>query len=79
MTDGFARTNGRAHNLYYDGKPFGVLMSSRTAKMERKTRETDVSISLDIDGTGKYDVDCDNQFLRHMIETFSRYSSGHPD
>ena len=50
-------------------------MSSRTAKMERKTRETDVSISLDIDGTGKYDVDCDNQFLRHMIETFSRYSS----
>ena len=50
-------------------------MSSRTAKMERKTRETDISISLNVDGTGKYEVECDNQFLKHMIETFSRYSS----
>ncbi len=49
-------------------------MSSRTAKMERKTRETQVSIALDIEGTGKYDVKCDNQFLKHMVETLSRYS-----
>ncbi len=49
-------------------------MSSRTAKMERKTRETQISVELDIDGTGRYDVECDNQFLKHMIETFSRYS-----
>ena len=49
-------------------------MSARTAKMERKTRETQISVELNVDGTGKYDVDCDNQFLKHMIETLSRYS-----
>ena len=49
-------------------------MTARTAKMERKTRETQISIELNVDGTGKYDVECDNQFLKHMIETFSRYS-----
>ncbi|MBO7409537.1 MAG: imidazoleglycerol-phosphate dehydratase [Candidatus Methanomethylophilaceae archaeon] len=51
------------------------MMSERTANMERKTRETDISVSINIDGTGKYDVVCDNQFLKHMIETLSRYSS----
>ena len=49
-------------------------MSARIAKMERKTRETQISVELNVDGTGKYDVDCDNQFLKHMIETLSRYS-----
>lgn len=47
---------------------------SRTATMERKTKETQISIDLDIDGNGSYSVDCDNQFLKHMIETLSRYS-----
>ena len=42
--------------------------------MERKTRETDISIDLNVDGSGVYSVDCDNQFLKHMIETLSRYS-----
>ena len=42
--------------------------------MERKTKETQISIDLDIDGNGSYSVDCDNQFLKHMIETLSRYS-----
>ena len=51
------------------------MMSDRTANMERKTRETDITVSLNIDGAGKYDVVCDNQFLKHMIETLSRYSS----
>lgn len=49
-------------------------MSSRTAKMERKTKETDISIELNVDGSGTYSVECDNQFLKHMIETLSRYS-----
>jgi len=50
-------------------------MASRKASVERKTKETNVSISIDIDGSGKYDVACEEQFLRHMLETFSRYSS----
>ncbi|MFA5313277.1 MAG: imidazoleglycerol-phosphate dehydratase [Methanomassiliicoccales archaeon] len=50
-------------------------MSGRKANVERKTKETDVTMSVDLDGTGKYDVACEEQFLRHMLETFSRYSS----
>lgn len=50
-------------------------MADRTAKIERKTRETDVSVDLNLDGTGKFSVDCDLQFLRHMVETLARYSS----
>ena len=49
-------------------------MSARTSKIHRKTRETDISISLDIDGSGRYDVECDDQFLKHMTETLARYS-----
>ena len=42
--------------------------------MERKTRETEISVELNLDGKGKFDVECDIQFLRHMVETLSRYS-----
>lgn len=49
-------------------------MSARTSEIHRKTRETDISISLDIDGSGRYDVECDDQFLKHMTETLARYS-----
>ena len=42
--------------------------------MERKTRETEISVELDLDGKGRFDVECDLQFLKHMIETLSRYS-----
>ncbi len=50
-------------------------MANRTATIERKTRETQINVDVNIDGTGKFDVVCDDQFLRHMIETFSRYSN----
>ena len=32
-------------------------------------------MDIDLDGSGKFDVECDIQFLKHMIETFSRYSN----
>ena len=50
-------------------------MSNRTANIERKTRETQITIDVNLDGTGKFDVECDIQFLKHMIETFARYSN----
>ena len=50
-------------------------MSNRTAVIERKTRETQITVDLNLDGSGKFDVECDIQFLKHMIETFSRYSN----
>ncbi|AIZ56138.1 imidazoleglycerol-phosphate dehydratase [Candidatus Methanoplasma termitum] len=50
-------------------------MTGRAAELERSTRETNVSIKLNIDGAGKFDVKCDVSFLKHMIETFARYGS----
>ena len=49
-------------------------MTSRTAKLERSTRETKVTAELSLDGTGKFDVKCDIQFLKHMCETLARYA-----
>jgi imidazoleglycerol-phosphate dehydratase len=46
----------------------------RTATVERKTRETEIAVSLDLDGTGDSDVDTGIGFLDHMLESFSRHS-----
>jgi len=46
----------------------------RTATIERATRETDISVSLDLDGDGVYDVDTGVAFLDHMLEGFSKHS-----
>ncbi|MDR0778892.1 MAG: imidazoleglycerol-phosphate dehydratase [Methanomassiliicoccaceae archaeon] len=50
-------------------------MKGRVSGLERKTKETEVSVNIVIDGTGIYDVRCSNSFLKHMVETLSRYSS----
>lgn len=47
---------------------------SRAAEMERETKETTVTVRLDLDGTGAYDVQTDNKFLTHMMETWARYA-----
>ncbi|MFO1237561.1 MAG: imidazoleglycerol-phosphate dehydratase HisB [Alphaproteobacteria bacterium] len=46
----------------------------RTAMIERKTRETEIMVSLDLDGTGDYDVDTGIGFLDHMLESFARHA-----
>ncbi|MDR0198201.1 MAG: imidazoleglycerol-phosphate dehydratase [Methanomassiliicoccaceae archaeon] len=50
-------------------------MKGRTSGIERRTKETDISVKVNIDGNGRYDIKCGNTFLKHMIETLSRYSS----
>ncbi|MBN2782109.1 MAG: imidazoleglycerol-phosphate dehydratase HisB, partial [Campylobacterales bacterium] len=40
----------------------------------RKTKETDITISLDISGTGKSNIDTGVGFLDHMLESFSKHS-----
>src|SRR5205085_7301611 len=47
----------------------------RTATVERKTRETEILVALDLDGTGSYDIDTGIGFLDHMLESFSRHSA----
>jgi imidazoleglycerol-phosphate dehydratase len=46
----------------------------RTVTHTRKTKETDIAVELDIDGTGKYEVKTGIGFLDHMLEQLSRHS-----
>ncbi|WP_416899547.1 MAG: imidazoleglycerol-phosphate dehydratase HisB [Minwuia sp.] len=46
----------------------------RTASYERRTKETEIEVRLDLDGTGVYDVDTGIGFLDHMLEQLSRHS-----
>ncbi len=57
-----------------DGTRMSNDRDSRTAIVERKTKETEVFVSLDLDGTGEYDVDTGIGFLDHMLEQLSRHS-----
>jgi imidazoleglycerol-phosphate dehydratase len=43
----------------------------RNARIERKTKETDIRLSLDLDGSGKYDIKTGIGFLDHMLCLFS--------
>ncbi|MBR3641776.1 MAG: imidazoleglycerol-phosphate dehydratase HisB [Oscillibacter sp.] len=45
----------------------------RTAKIKRTTAETDVSLSLNLDGSGKSDVATGCGFLDHMLTLFARH------
>lgn len=47
---------------------------TREAKVSRKTSETDIKIELNIDGSGKYEIDTGVNFFNHMLESFSRHS-----
>ena len=46
----------------------------RTAEIRRKTKETEIEVALDLDGTGVYDVKTGIGFLDHMLEQLSRHS-----
>ena len=40
----------------------------RSATIERKTRETDISLTLELDGSGRAEIDTGVGFLDHMLE-----------
>jgi imidazoleglycerol-phosphate dehydratase len=46
----------------------------RTASITRKTKETCIEVSLNLDGTGVYQVSTGIGFLDHMLEQLSRHS-----
>ena len=48
---------------------------ARKAKVSRKTKETNISAEVNIDGKGKYKIDTGIGFLNHMLEQLSRHSS----
>lgn len=51
--------------------PFPCL--PRIAYVKRDTSETQISLALNLDGTGKYEVDTDIGFLNHMLELFAKH------
>ena len=48
--------------------------SARSATIERRTKETSISATVDLDGTGAYAVKTGVGFLDHMIEQLARHS-----
>jgi imidazoleglycerol-phosphate dehydratase len=46
----------------------------RTATVARKTNETEIAVTVDLDGTGTYEVATGIGFLDHMLEQLSRHS-----
>lgn len=48
--------------------------TARTARISRKTNETDISVAIDLDGTGKFTVSTGVGFLDHMLEQLSKHS-----
>src|SRR5208283_5140414 len=61
-----ARSGGRIHRA-----PRGERV--RKAKLHRKTAETEIRISLTLEGRGKYEVSTGIRFLDHMLELFTRH------
>ena len=48
-------------------------MSERTARIARTTKETDIELSIDLDGTGATDIDTGIGFFDHMLTAFGRH------
>lgn len=46
---------------------------SRYVKCERSTRETEIIIELELDGTGEYEINTGIGFFDHMLEGFARH------
>jgi imidazoleglycerol-phosphate dehydratase len=47
----------------------------RKAQLERNTKETQITIELNLDGKGRYEIDTPIPFLTHMLESFARFGA----
>lgn len=50
-------------------------MAARKSSITRETTETKISIDLNVDGDGNYNVDTGIGFLNHMLELFTKHGS----
>lgn len=48
-------------------------MTTRIATIERNTKETQIKLTLNLDGTGQYTIDTPIGFLNHMLELFAKH------
>jgi imidazoleglycerol-phosphate dehydratase len=49
-------------------------MSARTAKIGRKTTETRISGKLNLDGSGRSEIETGIPFLNHMLELLTKHA-----
>jgi len=47
----------------------------RIASLERNTSESQISVTINLDGTGKADIETDNGMLKHMLDAFARHGA----
>ena len=48
-------------------------MANRIAKIERKTKETQIELELNLDGEGRYEIGTGNGFFDHMLSHLARH------
>lgn len=53
--------------------PSGSARPGRVATIARKTKETEIRVRLDLDGSGQYRVQTGIAFFDHMLESFARH------
>jgi imidazoleglycerol-phosphate dehydratase len=49
--------------------------SQRSAKVDRKTNETDIQLAFSVDGTGVSEIETDVPFLNHMLDLFTKHGA----
>jgi imidazoleglycerol-phosphate dehydratase len=47
---------------------------SRIGKVERKTKEVDIKVEVNLDGKGTYEINTEVRFLNHLLESFATHS-----
>ena len=50
-----------------------LLLNERAVKLERNTKETTISIDLNLDGSGKSQIDTGIAFFDHMLDQIARH------
>jgi imidazoleglycerol-phosphate dehydratase len=51
-----------------------MSIAARSARSERRTKETQITAQVEIDGSGRAGIEVPLPFLRHMLEAFTKYS-----